>query len=34
MLEELLEAGHADAEYDAWLINIIGARSIFTSWIC
>ena len=22
MLEELLEAGHADAEYDAWLINI------------
>ncbi|MDV6330806.1 glutathione-dependent disulfide-bond oxidoreductase [Asticcacaulis sp. 201] len=22
MLEELLDAGHADAEYDAWLINI------------
>ena len=22
MLEELLEAGHTDAEYDAWLINI------------
>ena len=22
MLEELLEAGHAEAEYDAWLINI------------
>jgi GST-like protein len=22
MLEELLEAGHSDAEYDAWLINI------------
>jgi len=22
MLEELLESGHADAEYDAWLINI------------
>ncbi len=22
MLEELLEAGHGDAEYDAWLINI------------
>ncbi len=22
MFEELLEAGHADAEYDAWLINI------------
>ncbi len=22
LLEELLEAGHADAEYDAWLINI------------
>jgi len=23
MLEELLEAGHTDAEYDAWLINIL-----------
>ena len=23
MLEELLEAGHKDAEYDAWLINIM-----------
>ena len=22
MLEELLEAGHADADYDAWLVNI------------
>ncbi len=22
LLEELLEAGHADAEYDAWLVNI------------
>ncbi|ANU07578.1 glutathione-dependent disulfide-bond oxidoreductase [Paraurantiacibacter namhicola] len=23
MLEELLEAGHSDAEYDAWLVNIM-----------
>lgn len=30
MLEELLEAGHAGAEYDAWTINI-GAGEQFTS---
>src|SRR5699024_6596265 len=30
MLEELLEAGHAQAEYDAWLINI-GTGDQFSS---
>ncbi|MEM7268548.1 MAG: glutathione-dependent disulfide-bond oxidoreductase [Pseudomonadota bacterium] len=30
MLEELLEAGHSDAEYDAWLVNI-GEGDQFTS---
>ncbi|MBS0482776.1 MAG: glutathione-dependent disulfide-bond oxidoreductase [Proteobacteria bacterium] len=30
MFEELLEAGHSDAEYDAWLINI-GQGDQFTS---
>ena len=30
IFEELLEAGHSDAEYDAWLINI-GDGSQFTS---
>ncbi|MGB7408705.1 MAG: glutathione-dependent disulfide-bond oxidoreductase [Pontixanthobacter sp.] len=30
IFEELLEAGHADAEYDAWLINI-GEGEQFTS---
>lgn len=30
MLEELLAAGHADAEYDAWLIDI-GERDQFSS---
>ncbi len=28
MLEELLEAGHAEAEYDAWLIRIERRRSV------
>jgi GST-like protein len=33
MLEELLEAGHADAEYDAWLINIMERDQFSTGFV-
>ncbi len=33
MLEELLEAGHAGAEYDAWLINILGGDQFGSGFV-
>jgi len=33
MLEELLEAGHAGAEYDAWLINIGGGDQFGSGFV-
>ena len=33
MLEELLEAGYADAEYDAWLINIMERDQFSTGFV-
>ena len=33
MLEELLEAGHAAAEYDAWLINILGGDQFGSGFV-
>ena len=33
MLEELLEAGHAGAEYDAWLINILAGDQFGSGFV-
>ena len=33
MLEELLEAGHTGAEYDAWLINILGGDQFSSGFV-
>lgn len=33
LLEELLEAGHADAEYDAWPINILEGEQFSTGFV-
>ncbi|MBX3026688.1 glutathione-dependent disulfide-bond oxidoreductase [bacterium] len=33
MLEELLAAGHAEAEYDAWLINIAGGDQFGSGFV-
>lgn len=33
LLEELLELGHKDAEYDAWLINIIGGDQFGSGFV-
>src|SRR5271155_214610 len=33
MLEELLELGHAGAEYDAWLINIGGGDQFSSGFV-
>ena len=33
LFEELLAAGHADAEYDAWLINILEGQQFSTGFV-
>ena len=33
MFEELLEAGHADAEYDAWMINIMEQQQFWSGFV-
>lgn len=33
MFEELLEAGHTDAEYDAWLINIMESEQFSSGFV-
>ncbi|QZP09668.1 glutathione-dependent disulfide-bond oxidoreductase [Caenibius sp. WL] len=33
MFEELLDAGHADAEYDAWLIDIMESQQFWSGFV-